>query len=76
VVIERICRQACLSADREKLVTAVGRDPAHERENRPFRSGSRLSVGQARRGGRKGGVGGIPPVGKKNKLTHCFIIGL
>ena len=27
----------------------------------PFRSGSRLSVEQARRGGRRGGLGGIPP---------------
>ncbi len=38
----------------------------------PFRSGSRLFVGQARRGGRKGGVGGIPPAEPSQFRSDIF----
>src|SRR3989344_4286910 len=42
----------------------------------PFRSDSRLhfsvSVGQARRGGRKGGVGGIPPAEPSQFRSDIF----
>jgi hypothetical protein len=38
----------------------------------PFRSGSRQSFGQARRGGRKWGVGGIPPAEPSQFRSDIF----
>ncbi|OGY97628.1 MAG: hypothetical protein A3A43_02215 [Candidatus Liptonbacteria bacterium RIFCSPLOWO2_01_FULL_56_20] len=61
-------------AAKEKLVMPEADPPSAE--NHPFRSGSRLhsrvSVGQARRGGRKGGVGGIPPAEPSQFRSDIF----
>jgi hypothetical protein len=38
----------------------------------PFRSDSRQLVGQARRGGRKGGMGGIPPAEPREFRSDIF----